>query len=658
MSNASKTSRKRKEHLKPHDNTDRYPLIYILGIVVAAVFAFSPGLTNGFVNWDDYAYIVNNPLVTEFSVANLIKMFTPTTFVVGNYHPLTVLIYGVQHAVFGLNPAGYHAVNIAIHLVSTVLASMIAWRLFQHRVATIAMTAVFALHPLRVESVVWAAELKDVLYVSFFLAATYLYIVNIQRGKTTVRDNLAVYVLFFLSLLSKGQAVAFPVIMLVLDYILQRPWSKTLVIEKTLFFITSIGFGLLAITAQRGGQLNVTGPQLVLPFTERLACALYGMLMYFIKFFVPTDLACFYDYPLPNEMSGVFLYASISAAILISALIATRKHRMLLGGLLWFLIVIGPVSQIMPVGNALYADRYSYLSMVGIALALAYAVKVLTNRFGQSVMVGSSIAIAVVLTIAAHTQAKTWDNNITLWSAALEANPQSALVLNNLAGDYLDSNKLDVAIPLFERAVANPGRYKEIYRTLNNLGLAVSRAGNRDSSLYWFKRSIETDSAFADPYFNRGGVLQFMNRHVEACQDFSRFIKVTGGDARGYLMRAKSLRSMDSISAAIRDYRQAVAVNPAYIDAYLGLANIYFTQKQYQPALDVYSTAIAEVENNGELLLNRAKVRYVMADYRAALQDYDAAEIRGTREPALRQAIQQGISSMPQAAASSMQIRR
>lgn len=638
--------------------TNEFPVLYVLAVVAAAAFAFSPGLSNGFVNWDDYAYIVNNSLVHDLSPANILKIFTPTTFVVGNYHPLTVLCYAVQHAIFGLDPAGYHGVNIAIHLVNILLISLIGWRIFKHRMATVAMTALFALHPLRVESVVWAAELKDVLYVCFFLAATYVYIVNVQSGKDTFRAHVPVFLLFLLSLLSKGQAVVFPVIMLIVDYITSRTWSKQMLIEKVPYFVTSVAFGLLAISAQRGGQLSVTGPQLVLPFAERLACALYGILMYFFKFAFPANLACFYDYPLPEEMGSVFIYAGISALLLGASFFASRRDRVILGGLAWFAVVIGPVSQIMPVGNALYADRYSYLSMVGIAFIAAYGVQRLSARYSHTYVLSGVGVTAVLLTMLAYGQAHTWNNNITLWTAAQKANTHSALILNNLAGDYLDSNKLDKAIPLFEEAIENPGRYKEIYRTLNNLGLAVSRMGMRDSSLYWFKRAIETDSAFADPYFNRGSIMQFMNRQPEAYADFTRFIRVTRGDSRGYLMRAKLLRSMDSTDASIRDYRSAISSNPTYLDAYLGLANVFFNQKNYSSALETYTAAIENISDNGLLFLNRAKVRFVMADFSAALQDYDAADVRGAKEPGLRQAIMQSLPKTNGAAPAQLQVRR
>lgn len=318
--------------MSKYKQSNPFPTIYVGILIIASLFAFSPAFTNGFVNWDDYAYIVNNNLVTEFSFANIVKMFTPTTFVVGNYHPLTVLVYSIEHALFGLDPAAYHTVNVMIHLINVLLASLIAWRLLHHRMATLFMTSLFALHPMRVESVVWAAELKDVLYVCFFLGGIYRYIVNAQESREGIRDYAYVYGLFILSLLSKGQAVVFPLILLVVDFTLTRHITKKLILSKVPFFVTSLAFGFLAIAAQRGGQLSVVGPQLVLPFHERLACALYGVLMYFVKFLVPVNLACFYDYPLPEQMGVIFVYAGASASVLITLVWLARRNRMLLGG--------------------------------------------------------------------------------------------------------------------------------------------------------------------------------------------------------------------------------------------------------------------------------------------------------------------------------------
>ena len=621
-----------------------YPLLAIVGVLAAAVFAFSPALNNSFVNWDDYAYIVNNPLVHNLSIANTIEIFTPTTFVVGNYHPLTVFVYSIEYALFGLDPTGYHALNIILHLANIILVSLIAWRMFKHQLAAVFITAVFALHPLRVESVVWAAELKDVLYVGFFLAACLAYIRNVQNGDTSLKAHAVVYGLFLLSILSKGQAVVFPVILLILDYMLEKKFDKQTLLSKIPYFATSVAFGFLAIAAQRGGQLSAQGGQIVLPLFERLGSAAYGVLMYIVSFVAPVNLACFYEYPLPEKMGSIMIIGALSAAAFVGALYAVRSHRNLLGGLLWFLVVIGPVSQVLPVGNALYADRYSYLSMVGILLALGYGIKHWLSHQQRAVQV-ATVAVALVFAVLSRGQSKTWFNNESLWTAALEANPNNALVLNNLAGDYLDSGKTEVAIDLFKRAVDNPGRYTEIYRTYNNIGLALSRLNKLDSSLYWYGRAIETGLDFPDPHYNRAGVYQSMGNLPRAYQDISQFIALTPKDNRGYFLRGKILRSMDSITAAVRDFRASIQLNPASPEGYVSLGNLYFSRGEFQNCVDVYTEALRNIPQYGDIYLNRSKAWFMLNNLPSALTDYQNAVNYGAQEPGFLAAIQQRMAA-------------
>ena len=250
-------------------------------IVLISFIVYLPVLQNGFVNLDDDKYIQNNPMLAAF---NLNEIFS--RFVEGNYHPFTMLIYSVEYQFFGLNAEGYHAVNLLLHLLNVILVFYVVLYLSNKTEVALVASLLFGIHPLHVESVAWASELKDLLYTFFFLSGWICYLRYLKESKT----KLYIYclLLFLLSLMSKAMAVSLPVVLLLTDYFKGRKLNAKVWLEKIPFFTLSILCGVVAIFAQK--SMGAIQDLDVFPLFQRMVFACYSFITYLFKLFIPVDL--------------------------------------------------------------------------------------------------------------------------------------------------------------------------------------------------------------------------------------------------------------------------------------------------------------------------------------------------------------------------------
>ena len=340
-----------------------YGIIIVLFII--SMIAFYPIVKNDFIStWDDSVYIINNQLLHDLSWQGIINIFSygdEFQKLINNYHPLTIFSLAFNYKISGLSPASYHLTNMILHGFNAVLAFLFVYLLCRRRIWPALISGLFfAIHPMHVESVAWISERKDVLYAFFFLAGLIAYLKYLENEKVW-KLGIALF-LFIFSCLSKAMAVPFPLILLLIDYLMRRRFSWKLIIEKIPFFIIALIIGFMSVHLQSMSAINKFE---TFTLYQRTMHASYGFIAYILKFFNPSDLSAFYPYPaitttglLPISFRIAPYICIIVAGLLIW--VSTRKGeipRVIVFGILFYFFTIILVLQFLSVGKAIMADR-------------------------------------------------------------------------------------------------------------------------------------------------------------------------------------------------------------------------------------------------------------------------------------------------------------
>ncbi|MCX6267885.1 MAG: tetratricopeptide repeat protein [Bacteroidetes bacterium] len=597
----------------------------IVGNIVIAVIAFivfSPGLTAEFQGWDDYNYIKDNALIRVLSWENIMHVFNYKTIVVGNYHPLTILSYIFEYQLVGLNPFLYHFDNLLLHLFNTVLVSLLMWLLTKKTYATLIATALFAVHPMRVESVVWAAERKDVLYTFFFLLSLVFYIYFLLKSRRNYQYYFISIVFFILSILSKGQAVVLPLTLFLVDYWYSKKITLSSILNKLPYFAFSLMSGILALIAQ---QSSLTEQRLLVhSFAERLAIAGFNISAYLYKLVYPFNLSCFYKYPAVGDMLWIYAGALIAIAIIVITAVFFRKNKIVVFGSLFFLFTISIVTQLLPVGNAIIADRYTYIPYIGLFFiaGMLFDQFITGKRKNSQVLLFIPIAILVVFSIKSYAQSLTWHDNETLWQNAIKQDPDNGVAYNNLGHYYTQMEDYATAITMLKTAIRNEATYIEVFGAYQNLGVAYTKVGKNEEALENFSIAISKRPAFLEAYFSRGLTYTDLGRYNEAIADFTTVIsKLNPLHAKSYYSRGVAFNKINMADSAIADYTSAIRIDPNYSEAYVNRGNIYFAHNSFDAAIADYNAAIGINPEAGNVFLNRSFVYFKMQRYKNALED-------------------------------------
>jgi len=439
-------------------------------VFVVSILVYYPTTGFDFINtWDDEAYVLDNKVLKDLSaegISNIFKYGDDFQSLVNNYHPLTTLSLALNYRISGLNPAPYHATNMVFHGFNAILAFLFIFLLGRRKLwPALVSGLLFAVHPMHVESVAWISERKDVLYVFFFLAGLIVYLLYLEDKKIW-KLGLAL-LLFICSCLSKAMAVAFPVVLLLIDYQQHRRFSWRLVVEKLPFFLTSLLIGVMSVRLQSLSAINEFE---TFTLYQRLMHASYGFLAYILKFFWPAGLSAFYPYPAitpEGVLPLAFRIAPVICLIIagLVAWLAMRKDetsRTVVFGILFYFFTIALVLQFLSVGKAIMADRYTYLPYIGLSFIAGMITLQLADGKGLSMragyMLGAIIGAGVVIFgYLARERIKVWKDDIALWSDALEKYPDSRLnfIYEKRAREYLEVDNFEAALADYSSMIAN-----------------------------------------------------------------------------------------------------------------------------------------------------------------------------------------------------------
>jgi len=596
---------------------------YFLPIVLAVTFiVLSPALQNKFTNLDDTQYLVENPVVKELNAENIKTIFSEQF--VGNYQPITMLSYMVEYTLWGLNPFGYHLMNLLFHLLGTLLVFHIIKKLSGNDLIAFITSLLFGIHPLHVESVAWIAERKDVLYGFYFLWALYLYILHTKQEKQFSKYFLFSLILFVFALLSKAQAVVLPVVFFAVDFLMKGKFTKKTILEKIPFFVLAVAFGLIAIKVQ--GKAGAMQTFQYFPFYERILFSCYAFMTYLHKLILPINLSCFYPYPeTDDKINTVWVYLSPAVLLALSFIIWKyfRTYKVVLFGVAFFLITIALVLQLLPIGDALYADRYTYIPSIGLFfIASHYLAPHLKNKM---IMIIAS-AFLLFYCYLTFQRTKVWHDSITLYTDAIDNGYKAAIIYNNRGAVLADSTRNEEALKDFTSLVELKPKYPNGWR---NKGLVLQRMKKDDEALIAFSEQIKYHPEDYSNYLSRGTMYVQKNDFENAMKDFTKIIELQPKSGEGYYARSEAYGKSGKLSEALADINKAIEFSSDNGQSYNNRGIIYSMSGKFQEAVNDFTKSLELKPDNIGAYTNRALAYKGMGKFSEALQDMMTAKEKG-----------------------------
>lgn len=618
-------------------------MLSALALAVLVVVAYFKVFDNEFVDWDDFTYVINNGLVRNHESTDVRDVFRNA--VSSNYHPLTVLSMRLNGNVCswctnGISAGPFIAWNVILHAVNSILVLLLAWKLSERNLLVSAFTAaVFAVHPMHVESVAWISARKDVLYSFFFLSGLLAYL----RYREAEKPGWLVltFICFVFSCLSKAVAVIFPLVLLTLDYWSGRKGSnrpffgtlKELLTPRRILFLlpfllVSVLAGMLAYRIQDGKNflgiletgkglpdvVNSAGP---FSLWEKFRNGSYAFTAYLVKFFFPFRLSAFYPYPGSAEFSSSFfsfllkISPAAFAAIIAAVVLSMRKTRLYAFGIGFFLVTIILVLQFIPVGYAIIAERYTYLPYIGLAFI---AGTIVSQKLGRKpaawLVAGGFVILLIVFSIR---QSDTWHDTETLWSNTIEKFPDAEVARRSRgklyskralqSRDQAERNRYEkLAIEDFSSAIRAGSRNAEVYE---GMGVILGNGNDYQSSIKYLDAALRIDPENGSIYYNRALTLAKAGKPEEALADYTQ-----------------ALRHSPEKAVMIRTNR----------------SNLLLSMRRFSEAKDDLDFLISSGKTDFNNYYNRAVARQLTGDPAGALDDYrKALEINPRDEEARKQ---------------------
>ncbi len=513
-------------------------------LAAVTVLVFLPSLQNGFVNYDDPEYVLDNPPVRAgLTASSVVWAFTAAHS--ANWHPLTWLSHMLDVELWGLAPSGHHLTSVLLHAAAATLLFDVLRRMTGDAWRSLLVATVFALHPLRVESVAWVSERKDVLAAFWWMVGLWAYWWYVTRP--SLGRYLLVALAFVAGLLAKPMVVTFPAALLLLDvWPLRRPWSTRLVAEKGPLLVLSLAASVVTFVVQRdaGAMVTLEG----LPLGTRIANAAVAYATYLWLSLWPSGLAVFHP---PRTVSPVEVAGAGALLVAVTALALwqARIRPWLAIGWLWFVGTLVPVIGIVKVGDQALADRFTYLPQIGLLLMAAWS---LSAAWVTPVTAVAAVACAL-LTMR---QLAVWRDSVTLFTHTVAVSPDNYLAETNLGAALLERGRAGDALPHLRRGIVLAPTYAKVHVSL---GAALAATGDGGGALAAYAEAERLAPDSASPRFNAGLVLAAQGR----------------------------------LDEAVTRYREAIARDPQHVNARIGLGMALAAQGRLDEAVRAYEAALA-----------------------------------------------------------------
>ncbi len=562
----------------------------------------------GFVTFDDPVYVTDNQQIQSGLTLNSLRWAFSTTHA-EFWHPLTWLSLMIDYQLYGLQAGGYHITNLLLHILSTLLLFWLLNRMTGALWKSAFIAALFAIHPLHVETVVWITKRKDVLSAFFWMLTLCLYVYYTE--KPAIKRYLSV--LFFLAcaLMSKPMAVTLPVVMILLDYWplsrfekKQENFFSWQFKEKAPFFVLAFIFTVITILAQYNKHIKIVQYSL----DARLSNAAVSFVTYLEKTFWPSDLAPFYPFAAnlpPWQITGSAIMILI---ISIAVMVARKRHPYLLVGWLWYAITIIPVLDIFRSALRSMSDNYMYLPSIGIFIMLAWGAPSLfpAGEMKKKILMTAGLAFIAILTFFAWRQCVYWQNSLDLWNQALKVTQNNWLAFNQRGLYYSETGKHQQALNDYNEAIRIKPDYAYAY---NNRGNTHVKLSLYQKAIQDYNKAVQVYPFYIQALNNRGNAHAFLGQYQQAIDDYSKVISIKPDYAKAYQNRGFTYGiQLGQHQRGIDDLNEAVRLEPNYTDAHISLGKIHFNQGNKELGCVDFKKAcewgncqyLQKFQNNGE----------------------------------------------------------
>jgi tetratricopeptide (TPR) repeat protein len=602
-------------------------------LFVGTLLLFSRALGHDFVNYDDPDYVTKNAFVQAgLSAAGAGWAFSSAN--ISYWHPLTWLSHMLDASLFGQNPSGHHATSVVLHAVNAVLAFLALRRLTGSRWTSAVSAALFAWHPLRVESVAWVAERKDVLSGTFFFLTLLAYASYVARRRSSQPGVARAYVLtlaaFAAGLMSKPMLVTVPALLLVLDCWPLGRWTPptrdepaprerlgSLLLEKLPFLGLAAAVSVITYTA----QTEVGTLTHALNFSARAANAAVAVASYVGKFLWPVDLAVLYPHPGHWPAARVVAAVGLILAFTAVALGLWRRRPWLLAGWLWFAGMLIPVLGFVQVGIQSMADRYTYLPQLGLQLALLWTVRsAVTSPSTRRAL--AWLAALVLVACAARTwdQLAVWRDSATLFGQAVRVTPNNYLAYNNLGTHAADLGHLEQAIAYYRESLAIRPDYEEAN---NNLGSALNRLGRPAEAIPCLEAALRKKPDLIEAHNNLGNALGDLGRTDEAIAHYEFVLARQPAHVEAMNNLGVALAAKGRTTAAIAQLQAVLRLEPKHASAHSNLGNVHALLGRLSEAVREYRAALEINPDDARTLNNLGNVSAQQGQLDAAAGCYE-----------------------------------
>jgi tetratricopeptide (TPR) repeat protein len=600
------------------DNPKFQMILMSAALVLLILVAFEPLRYNGFVDLDDGGYITGNPHIQSgFTRESIHWAFT--SGYMANWHPLTWLSHMVDIKLFGLNPLGHHLHNLLLHTLSTVLLFWLLYQMTGSVWCSAFVAVVFGIHPLHVESVVWASERKDVLSALFWMITLAAYLYYVKKGG--ILRYLPVMLCFTLGLMAKPMVVSLPIVLLLLDFWPLKRVQKNvgrLVVEKIPLFVLALAACITTYQVQQaGGGVQTEW----VSWTSRISNALMNYVSYLIKMVWPARLGALYPYPIHPMPIWQFLVILLVLVIGTSFVISRySKNPYLFIGWFWYGITLVPVIGLVQVGMQAMADRYMYLPSIGITILFFWTVARLSEKWPyRKVILGiSSAVIIVTMTAATRAQSAYWKDSAVLFKHTLAVTHNNYTLYRNMGWLLVNQNKPDEAIDYFNKAIQIWPDFPSANLDLANL---LIKRKQFDEAMSCLNRVLKIVPNYADTYVNMGIILAAQGKNDEADRAHEQAIRLDPRCFAAFTNLATLKAQQGLMDEAIQYLHQSIQINPT-AEAYFNLGLILEMQGKMEEPISYYRSALTTEPNDYKVLWHLASCLHKTGNLEEAVKTY------------------------------------